>query len=138
LKSQFERRCWSVSLECNTKCLTWIMVIFTVYDMSNLTSISSPLMDQEQENSSLKKKRTTTSSQIKAVLPTTHQAHPPRKMTLTAMMKLMIPITTIVLKFQSHTDPWQPRKQLPKVFGVRTQHLHHVLQRMMMTPTTCN
>jgi Reverse transcriptase (RNA-dependent DNA polymerase) len=52
-------------------------------------------MDQEQENSSLEKKRITTSSQIKTVIPTMHQAHPRRTMTLTAMMKLMIRMTTI-------------------------------------------
>jgi hypothetical protein len=53
-------------------------------------------MDQEQENSSLKKQRITTSSQIKTILPTMDQAHPRRTMTLTATVKLMIPMTTIV------------------------------------------
>jgi hypothetical protein len=28
-QSQFEQRCWIVSLECNTKHLTWIMATFT-------------------------------------------------------------------------------------------------------------
>jgi hypothetical protein len=136
LNCQFECRCWSVSLECNTKCLTWIMVTFTTFDMSNLTNLSSSLMDQEQENSSLKKKRITTSSQIKTVLPTMHPAHHRRTITLTAMMKLTIQMTTIIPKWLSRTDPWQPRKHLLK--GVHTHQLHHMLQRMVMTPTTCN
>jgi transposase InsO family protein len=60
----FEKSIRTALLEClpgmQYIVLTWIMLTFTTYDMSNLTSIISPPMDQEQENSSLKKKRITT------------------------------------------------------------------------------
>jgi hypothetical protein len=72
LKSKFEQHCRTVSLECNTKGLTWRLVTFATYDMSSLTSTSSPLMDQDHENSSQKKKWITTLNQL----------------TLTAILKL--------------------------------------------------
>jgi hypothetical protein len=95
-----------------------------------------PAYGSRTGNSSLQKKRITSSSQIKTVLPTMHHAHPRWTMTLTAMMKLMIQMTSIILKWLSRTDPWQPRKHLLK--GVHTHQVHHMLQRMVMTPTTCN
>jgi hypothetical protein len=64
LKNKFEQHCRTVSLECNPKCLTWRLVTFATYDMSSLTSTSSPLMDQDHENSSQKKKWITTLSQL--------------------------------------------------------------------------